>query len=67
MHKLKKLGNVTQLVSLVMASLPNYIYQIKPTCAMHVLHSRQEQSFADPDLIKFLNLVLLGQEWDLIS
>lgn len=45
-----------------MASLPNYIYQIKPTCAMHVLHSRQEQSFADPDLIKFLNLVLLGQE-----
>ena len=31
--------------------------QMKPTCAIFVLHSRQGQSFGDQDWIKFLNLV----------
>ena len=31
--------------------------QMKPTCTIYVLHSRQEQSFGDQDLMKCLNLV----------
>ena len=31
--------------------------QIKPTCAVYILHSRQGQSLGDQDLMKFLNLV----------
>ena len=31
--------------------------QIKPTCTIYVLHSRQKQSFGDQDLMKCLNLV----------
>ena len=31
--------------------------QIKPTSTVYVLHSRQEQSFGDQDLMKCLNLV----------
>ena len=31
--------------------------QMKPTCAIHVLYSRQGQSPVDQDLMKCLNLV----------
>ena len=31
--------------------------QMKPTCAIYVLHSRQGQSLGDQDLLKCLNLV----------
>ena len=46
--------------------------QMKPACAIYVLHSRQEQSRGDQDLIKFLiwlmiHNVLLDLEQDPIS
>ena len=31
--------------------------QTKPTCTIHVLHSRQAQSIGDQDVMKCLNLV----------
>ena len=31
--------------------------QMKPTCAIYVLHSRQGQSLGEQDLMKCLNLV----------
>ena len=33
--------------------------QMKPTCAIYVLHSRQGQSLGDQDLMKYLNLVMI--------
>ena len=39
---------------------PNFIAlfdQMKPPCAIYVLHSRQGQSLGDQDLVKCVNLV----------